>query len=175
MLHKKQNWLHDCERSQNTCKRLEGGCALDNPWKHNPGIVGKLTSSETIKDLLSSKMQALHTMQQSLPSLKPGCGQRCDFLFDEIGAQSFQVEEPEARWRVHGRAKRQALLDQDRKRGGTKFNLNSSCSVHRYFQVAHRVSELIGARLTMFCSMDSPSTNDRRLISFMRCTRMDLI
>lgn len=43
------------------------------------------------------------------------------------------------KWRMYGQAHRRQILDEDRRKGGTKFNLNASCSVERYFQVAKRV------------------------------------
>jgi hypothetical protein len=63
-----------------------------------------------------------------------------------------------AEWRRYGLARRRELLENDRRHGGTNFNLNQSCSVHRYFQVAGRVSENI-SRLenrgsARFCGTD---------------------
>ncbi len=42
-------------------------------------------------------------------------------------------------WRRIGLARRKFLLEDDRRKGGTNFDLNISCTVDRYFQVAHRV------------------------------------
>lgn len=52
------------------------------------------------------------------------------------------LREEEAQWRRYGRARRKELLEIDETRGGTQFKMNVSCSVHRYFQVANRVSFL---------------------------------
>lgn len=46
-------------------------------------------------------------------------------------------------WRRIGEAWRKLLLDEDRRNGGTDFELNKSCIVDRYFQVAHRVSWML--------------------------------
>ena len=46
-------------------------------------------------------------------------------------------------WRRIGKARRKLLLDEDRRNGGTHFDLNKNCNVDRYFEVAHRVSSLV--------------------------------
>jgi hypothetical protein len=45
-------------------------------------------------------------------------------------------------WRRIGEARRRLILEEDRLKGGTAFDLNKNCNVDRYFQVAHRVSLL---------------------------------
>jgi len=44
-------------------------------------------------------------------------------------------------WRRIGEARRKFILQEDRRKGGTSFDLNPSCNINRYFQVAHRVSD----------------------------------
>jgi len=46
-----------------------------------------------------------------------------------------------AEWRRYGLARRRELLENDRQNGGTSFNINQTCSVNRYFQVASRALE----------------------------------
>jgi hypothetical protein len=49
-----------------------------------------------------------------------------------------QLSKPdESRWRAHGAARRQKLLDDDQAKGGRTFQLKFETSVHRYFSVAH--------------------------------------
>ena len=46
---------------------------------------------------------------------------------------------PSEQWRKLGQAKRRRMLEQDRRQGGLNFQLNVSCSIDRYYQVARRV------------------------------------
>ena len=43
----------------------------------------------------------------------------------------------EARWRIHGEARRRKILDDDRRNGGRNFSLSFDCSAQRYYSVAH--------------------------------------
>lgn len=47
----------------------------------------------------------------------------------------------EERWRKHGGARRLQLLEEDRLRGGRDFSMSLDCSIQRYFQAAHWVSD----------------------------------
>jgi hypothetical protein len=63
-------------------------------------------------------------------------GDDADLAYREVNVSS--------QWRQYGQARRRELLEDDGRKGGTKFNLNTSCSIHRYFQVAQRVSNQLG-------------------------------
>ncbi len=48
---------------------------------------------------------------------------------------------PSDTWRRIGLARRRFLLEDDKRKGGTTFDLNFDCKVDRYFEVAHRVCD----------------------------------
>ena len=73
-------------------------------------------------------MQALHTQTEAPQRVE------VQFPSDDV----LRVEGN--KWRQYGIARRKELLEKDQERGGTIFKLKASCSVHRYTQVAHRVS-----------------------------------
>ena len=50
---------------------------------------------------------------------------------------------PSDTWRRIGQARRKFLLEEDKRKGGTSFDLNINCKVDRYFEVAHRVGDEI--------------------------------
>ena len=43
-------------------------------------------------------------------------------------------------WRRYGEKRRLSILNEDRQKGGAKFNINSSYKIDRYFQIIRRVS-----------------------------------
>ena len=48
---------------------------------------------------------------------------------------------PSDTWRRIGQARRRFLLEEDKRKGGTTFDLNLNYKVDRYFEVANRVCE----------------------------------
>ena len=48
---------------------------------------------------------------------------------------------PSDTWRRIGLARRRFLLEDDKRKGGTTFDLNFNCKVDRYFEVANRVCD----------------------------------
>jgi hypothetical protein len=65
---------------------------------------------------------------------------------------AYREADVSAPWRRYGQTRRRELLEDDRRKGGTKFNLNTSCSIHRYFQVAQRVSDQLGDLYATLCT-----------------------
>jgi hypothetical protein len=100
-----------------------------------------------------------------MPALHAQHNSSSNMPWDEVDQEDVQEEEEiSVRWRLLGQARRRKLLDDDRRKGGTKFNLNTSCSIHRYFQVAHRV------RLRRSSLCQAPFQNRIILIPFFSIT-----
>ena len=47
------------------------------------------------------------------------------------------------RWRRIGQARRQFLLDNDRRQGGTHFEIKKTHSIRNYFEIANRVRPVV--------------------------------
>ena len=90
-------------------------------------------------------MQMIHPAQEQEQQLHQN-GTRSRKQMEEGNSVShpsldsyFQSTNESDKWRMYGKARRRQILEDDRQRGGTKFNLNASCSVERYYEVASRV------------------------------------
>lgn len=67
---------------------------------------------------------------------------------------------PSDEWRRIGQARRKFLLEQDCQKGGTLFDLNTSCDVDRYFQVANRVCRCDAGLRELLQSNERRCTNN---------------
>ena len=92
------------------------------------------TSYGTIHQSLKGKhkMQALHQSETRI---------QAEFVDSDLSSNPMRTTAVEdAHWRQYGKSRRRELLENDRRKGGSTFSLNSECSIQKYFAVADRVS-----------------------------------
>ena len=95
---------------------------MDGPWDE--------VQLDTSMDEITTHM---NTSTSSMPDNMTTTTEQSLIDLDKLSAGP-----DEARWRAHGLAKRQRLLEDDQRKGGRTFHVSfGDTSVHRYFSVAH--------------------------------------
>eukprot|EP00934_Nitzschia_sp_Nitz4_P001329 Nitzschia sp. Nitz4//scaffold11_size288233//163710//165156//NITZ4_000782-RA/size288233-snap-gene-0.50-mRNA-1//-1//CDS//3329534098//1329//frame0 len=77
------------------------------------------------------------------------------------------LESVSVEWRRIGLARRKSLLEADRRKGGTHFDINPNCSVGRYFNVAHRTWQLFSKMYQLGANLEDTYVMGYRMLSFL--------
>lgn len=70
-------------------------------------------------------------------------------------------------WRKYGERRRKDLLDNDKKEGGTTFNLSKRCSIKRYFELSERVMDQFNTSFENDKDIENTFIMGNRLLSFL--------